>query len=131
MHVLVGIAVKRHEVRRHCGDLVGIRSLVGCAKVQLPLHQQVLLGDRREIWRVNNHSTEHAVGDVHRHRHCRTVVHPNARLGRSEGVRQTLARLNRAHWSIGRQGARVEVDRVADRAVVDEGYLERVANTPA
>src|SRR5690606_7978494 len=119
--VLVRVAVEGDHVGPPGADLVRVGRGVLRAEVELGLHEDVLAVGVRQAGRVDDHRAEHAVGDVQRHRHGGAVVHPDAAAGRREAVGERPARLEGAHRPVRGQRAGVEVDGVADGAVVDQG----------
>ena len=68
---------------------------------------------------------------MHGHGRGRAVVEPDARVLRDEGVLEGLPGFDRVHDVVGGDEARVEVQRVAHRPVVDERDVEGVADVSA
>ena len=126
--VLVGVAVEDHRVGVFRVDLVDVHGAALGAEVELGLQEDVFVCYRRQIRWVDDDGPEQAVGDVGRRGHARAVVHPDAGLGRSEGVDQRPAGRNGPHRLVGRQCARVEGDGVTHARRVDQGDLEDVAD---
>ena len=96
---------------------------------------QVDLGGHRDIFaihlresllRLNDDCPMHAGGDMGGGGRGAAVVQPHASAARGETVDEALAGRDGAHRPIGGEVARVEIDGVADGAVVDQSHLEHV-----
>ena len=136
MVILVSHAVEHHRIRCLGGDFGGVHlrsrpAAMVRAEVDLGLDEDILLVHGRQARRIDDHYPVHARRDVRRHRHRRTVIHPDPGVGGREGVAVGGARRDGAHRLIRCKRAGMEVDRVPHRGVVDDGDVEGVAEMAA
>ena len=119
----------RNQVGRVLRQLVTVGGgLAGIVQVRLTLNHHVLVIDRVKVRRVNDDRTVHALSHVQAQRGGTTVVQPHAGGLRLKTVDETLTGGDGLHRVIGGDHARVEVQRVAHRAVVDECNFKNVAD---
>ena len=136
IHILGGVPIehgerggaRRNAVRGNFGKFITVsRSLSRIGQVCFILNHHILMVYRFQIRRVDNDGTVHARRHMQAHGRGRAVVQPNTRAGSLKTVGQLLARGNGFHRVIGRNHARVEVERMPHRTVVLQGNLEDVA----
>ena len=121
-HVVVGvaIAVEHHRVGPLGQQLVHVDRLTVGAVVVLGLCEDERRVDRWQVGRIDHDRTEEPVGDVGTHRHRGAVIHPDPGPFRGEAIGQGLSGRDRDHHLVGGALPGMEVDGVAQRALVDE-----------
>jgi hypothetical protein len=129
--VLVDVAVEDHGVPVVGLHLAEVAGLAVGAEVVLGLHEDELVVDRGQVGRVDDDGAEHAVADVVQRRRRAAVVHEDPGVLGLELVHERLARGDGAHLVVPGHPAGVEVDRVADLALVGERDGEDVADLAA
>ena len=123
---------RRNQLRRVLRQLVTVGGgLAGVVQVRLALNHHVLVIDRVKIRRVNDDRAVHALGHVQAQRGGAAVVQPDTGTLRLKTVDETLTGGDGLHRVIGGDHARVEVQRVAHRAVIDECNFKNVADLAA
>ena len=119
----------RDQLRRVLRQLVAVGGgLSGVVQVRLALDHHVLVIDRVKVRRVNDDRAVHALGHVQTQRGGTAVVQPDTGGLRLKTVDETLTGGDGLHRVIGGHHARVEVQRVAHRAVIDECNFKNVAD---
>ena len=123
---------RRNQLRRVLRQLVTVGGgLAGVVQVRLALNHHVLMIDRVKVRRVNDDRAVHALGHVQAQRGGAAVVQPDTGTLRLKTVDETLTGGDGLHRVIGGHHARVEVQRVAHRAVIDECNFKNVADLAA
>ena len=122
----------RNQLRRVLRQLVTVGGgLAGVVQVRLALNHHVLVIDRVKVRRVNDDRAVHALGHVQAQRGGAAVVQPDTGTLRLKTVDETLTGGDGLHRVIGGHHARVEVQRVAHRAVIDECNFKNIADLAA